>query len=220
MIKSYLKSLQDKYFKSLRSKYSRDLKEYLPEMPCIISNNCLAGFIYQDIGLQYSSPTIGLYFFFPDYILFLSDLEKYLYSELTFVKYSKYELGNERYSKAQHKYPIGLLDNQLEIHFLHYKSEQEAEKNWKRRLERVDLNNLVVLGTQLDLCTESDITDFDRLPFENKYFLTRSNLDLRSVQFVKEFANNPKIGDPYRNGHLLYENLIKKLKETQIAKIL
>ena len=32
----------------------------------------------QDIGMQYNSPTLGLYFMYPDYIEFLKELQYYL----------------------------------------------------------------------------------------------------------------------------------------------
>lgn len=37
----------------------------------IISNNCFAGIVYQHLGLQYNTPTIGLYFYPDEYIKFL-----------------------------------------------------------------------------------------------------------------------------------------------------
>ena len=41
----------------------------------IISNNCWGGSVYRRYGLQYKSPTIGLYFFAEEYIKFLMNLE-------------------------------------------------------------------------------------------------------------------------------------------------
>ncbi|PWK77728.1 uncharacterized protein (DUF1919 family) [Mucilaginibacter oryzae] len=211
-IRKFLSRYKGRYLKSLRSKYSEDLKAYFSDNPTIISNNCLAGFVYQDTGTPYTSPTIGMYFFFPDYIEFLSDLRTNLYADLTFTDVSKYELGNERIKKAKHKYPIGLLNNSMEIHFLHYSSREEALEKWKRRLERVNLNNLIVLGTQLDLCTENDIKAFDQLDFEKKIFFTRDDYNTKSGVFIEAFKKSIKIGDPYQSGHILYKHLIKKVK--------
>lgn len=199
------------YLKYLRSQYSDRLKEILSDEPCIISNNCLAGFIYQDIKLPYLSPTAGLYFFFPDYIEFLSDIENNLNANIEFVNSSKFALGNERYASSKLKYPIGLLNGKYEIHFLHYHDQKEAENKWKHRVERFDKSNLILLGTELDLCSTEDIVAFDRLPFGRKCFLTRSEHDLNSSQYVKEFSTNPEIGDPHRYGHILYKNIIEKL---------
>jgi uncharacterized protein (DUF1919 family) len=211
-LKSFYISQRDIYYKNLRKKYVEDLKKYLPELPCIISNNCLAGFIYQDMGYSYLSPTIGLYFFFPDYIDFLSDLENNLKLDINFVAKSKYSIGNDRIKYAKHKYPIGLLGGKFEVHFLHYHSEEEAKQKWKRRLERINLDNLIIIGTELDLCTKEDIENFDNLSFKNKFFFTKLDHKLKSTIVVSEFSANPKVGDPYRNGHLLYKYFVKHLK--------
>lgn len=214
MVRSFLIKQRDRYFQTLRRRYSTALKELLPQNPSIISNNCLGGFIYQDLNLPYLSPTAGLYFFFPDYIEFLKDIDNNIRRDITFVETSKYSLGNERISKAKHKYPIGLLGGEFEIHFLHYKNLQEAELKWKRRAERFNINNLVVLGTELDGCKIGDIKEFEALPFEKKVFLTKRNDEnLQSVKVVKGFSANDKLGDPYRSGHILYKNVIEKLQE-------
>lgn len=213
LIRKFLANQKKKYLKYLRSRYAESLRRYLPDDPCIISNNCLGGFIYQDLGLSYTSPTAGLYFFFPDYIEFLADLENNLKLDIEFVSHSKYQLGNERLANVKMKYPVGLLGGKFEIHFLHYTSREEAESKWKRRVERINPNNFVILGTELDLCSKTDIELFDKLPFTNKYFFTRSQTNLGSSVFIEEFAYNAKIGDPYRYGHVLYANLIKKLSK-------
>ncbi len=72
----------------------------------------------------------------------------------------------------KHWYPIGQLDGKVEIHFLHYHTEEEAAEKWYRRAKRVNFNKLMILGMEQNLCTEQDIINFDSLPFENKYFFS------------------------------------------------
>lgn len=96
----------------------------------LISSNCFAGRIMQDLNLPYNSPTLGLYFMYPDYIEFLSNIRFYLTeAKIEFVEHSKYPIGDERRAKWRHWYPIGLLDGKVEIHFLHYYTEKEAAEN-------------------------------------------------------------------------------------------
>ncbi len=84
----------------------------------------------QDIGMEYNSPTLGLYFMYPDYIELLSNLKYYLTdARIEFVENSKYPIGDERRAAWSHWYPIGLLGSKVEIHFLHYHSEKEAAEN-------------------------------------------------------------------------------------------
>ena len=48
--------------------------------PTIISNNCTAGFIYHDLGLEFRSPTINLTI--KQFPLFIAHLPHYLNCEL------------------------------------------------------------------------------------------------------------------------------------------
>jgi uncharacterized protein (DUF1919 family) len=53
----------------------------------VISNNCGAGrYGYNELRLQYTTPTVGLFFFFEDYIKFLSNLEHYLSIPIQFTE--------------------------------------------------------------------------------------------------------------------------------------
>lgn len=100
----------------------------------------------QDIGMEYNSPTLGLYFMYPDYIELLSNLKYYLTdARIEFVENSKYPIGDERRAAWSHWYPIGLLGGKVEIHFLHYHSEKEAAEKWYRRAARVNFDNLLVV---------------------------------------------------------------------------
>lgn len=208
---------RDSYYKRKRNQYIEGLNSFISEDTTIISNNCLAGFIYQDLNLAYTSPTAGLYFFFPDYIDFLSDLKSNLQLPLIFVESSKYPIGNERLRTSKHSYPVALLGGKFEIHFLHYETVEEAKSKWERRVARVNFNNLLILGTELDLCTDEDIFAFDNLPFQNKYFLTKKSFSmLKSAICVEKFSDNPSIGDPLRNGHILYKHLLTKLENDRM----
>lgn len=132
----------------------------------IISNNCWGGRVYQRYGLPYTSPTVGLLFFADEYLKFVQNLEYYLSLDLTFIpkKESRYY---EFYSEKEKYYPIGVLGD-IEIVFLHYKSEQEAYDKWNRRKERINWDNLIVKFNDQNKATEGHIRMFDSLPFKNK----------------------------------------------------
>lgn len=175
----------------------------------IISSNCFAGRVMQDIGMAYNSPTLGLYFMYPDYIEFLRNLRYYLTdARLEFVEHSKYPIGDERRNSWSHWYPIGHLGGKVEIHFLHYHTEKEAADKWYRRARRVNFNNLLIVGMQQNLCSEGDIIDFDSLLFENKIMFSTLPLPLKSNEFMQEFKKEDCVGDPYRKAHLFYRHLI------------
>lgn len=132
----------------------------------IISNNCWGGHIYQYFDMQYNTPTVGLTFFADEYIKFVSNLKHYLNCELTFIpkKESKYY---DIYKDKEKYYPIGKLDD-IEIVFLHYKSEEEAYQKWNRRKARMNWDNLIVKFNDMNQATDEHILQFDKLPYKNK----------------------------------------------------
>lgn len=87
----------------------------------IICDNCWAGKVYQELGLPYQTPFVGMFVFSPDYIKMLKNLKHYLSGNipLTFVKKSKY------IKDFDNAYPLALLDD-IEMHFLHYADEAEG----------------------------------------------------------------------------------------------
>lgn len=138
----------------------------------IISNNCWAGWVYRRYGLEYQSPTIGLYMFAHDYIDFCKHFDTYLHSHLQFIPANESRYYEELIKRDQLDVPIGLLDNQIEIVFLHYSSEKEAYEKWTRRVKRVRMHNLAFKFSEMNLCTEKDIEEFDRLPYQKKVCFT------------------------------------------------
>lgn len=138
----------------------------------IISNNCWGGTVYEAYNLQKQSPTVGLFFMADDYIKFVSDLKGYLQEELRFInpletKWKSFIEKDQRFGK----YPVGKLKD-IEIHFLHYHSQEEAREKWKRRVDRINWEHLLVKFNDQNGCTENNLREFCRLPYKNKIFFT------------------------------------------------
>lgn len=204
--------LESKRLKKKREIYFGELRKFVSPTTSVISSNCFAGRIMQDLGMRYNSPTLGLYFWAEDYLEFLTHLNYYLHeAKPTFVEHSKYKLGDERRSKWKHWYPIGLLDRKVEIQFLHYYTEEEAAEKWYRRAVRVNMNDLLVIGMDQNLCTEKEMIAFDSLPLKRKVFFSSKPVKGDSIVFMKEFENDGQVGDPYKKGHLFYKYLVKYL---------
>lgn len=204
----------DAYCYIRRKPYVSQVRQLIDDDTSIITSNCFAGRIMQDLGMKYNTPTLGLYFMYPDYIEFLQHLENYLTeAKIQFVEHSKYPLGDERradWTNKKHWYPIGLLDGKVEVHFLHYHSEEEAATKWYRRAKRVNFDKLLVIGMDQNLCTEKDMVAFDELPFQKKVFFSSKPLKGKCILFMKEFAGKGQVGDPYRKAHLFYKYLINQ----------
>lgn len=159
----------------------------------IISQNCIGGVFYHDMGLPFQSPTINLFFKAPDFIRFVNSLDYYLTCELTMT------MGAE--------YPIGYLDD-VAIYFMHYNTCQEAANAWSNRCKRINRNRLLIL------CT--DMEDFDDAVYEQwlkitypKILFTAVNRKDRDSIFFPEFEEQGKVPDLipdrlfYRNHRLI-----------------
>lgn len=162
----------------------------------IISNNCWGGHVYRHFGLPYSSPTVGLYFFADEYIRFISNLETYIYEPLRIIKASESKYYSELKRKKQLNVPIGVLANDIEIVFLHYKSEEEAIKKWNRRVERVNLDNLIVKFSEMNLCKIENILQFEKINFRKKLlFLSKPVKEAPDGIIVQRYTNDDEIID-------------------------
>lgn len=155
----------------------------------IISNNCWGGFVYQKFNIKYNTPFIGLFIFSPDYINMLKNFENIIGNELIFIKSSQSRYKSELIkSNTFNKYPIAKLDKDVEIHFLHYKTELEAREKWEKRIKRINMNNLLVKFSDRDLCTDFLIEEFEKLPFKNKIcFTAKEYKEFNCVIQLNEF---------------------------------
>ena len=110
----------------------------------ILANSCVGGFVYDYFGLPYNSPTVGLLIEDSDFVRFISDIEKYKSMDLQFINPSdsKHRMLYENHPKWG--WPIAMLDD-IEIHFMHYRTKDEAATKWNRRISRLNLQNLIIL---------------------------------------------------------------------------
>lgn len=165
----------------------------------IISNNCWGGGIYEDLNIEYKSPTVGLFFYAPCFMEFLESLDKFLSLDLKFISESKYSISNTYRYSHNNFYPIGILDN-VEIHFLHYNSEAEAKEKWDRRKMRINKENMYVKFCDRDLCTTELIERFEKLNFKNKVFFSSKKIStIKSAIYLPQFKKENCVGDLYNN---------------------
>lgn len=133
--------------------------------PTIISNNCTAGIIYHDLGLQFRSPTVNLWFSDDDYFEFLDNLDFYVRAvpEETVVDGINYPVGKVR--RGEHE---------ILIYFMHYDSFDEACKKWTVRAERMDWKNMYVIFNHPGFVDKdsNSVKRFLNLKYDHKVMLT------------------------------------------------
>lgn len=164
----------------------------------IISNNCWGGLIYQSYGIEYKTPTIGLFFMADDYIKFIYNIREYTSEKLEFIEpeETKYRDYFKEHSKFG-LYPIGKLKD-IEIHFLHYKSKEEALEKWNRRVQKINWDRLLFKFNDQNLCTKDHIKKFSDLPEKNKIcFISNWYFEKDFIFRVKSLIKYPSIKASY-----------------------
>ena len=142
----------------------------------IISNNCWAGHCYRFFSLPYNTPTVGLYFFSDEYIRFVSNLKYYMSRDLCFINAEQSKYYHILVERGETNVPIGILDD-VEIVFLHYKTEEEVKEKWERRKQRIDWDNIYFKFSEMNLCRKEHLETFNQLPTENKFVFTAQKYD-------------------------------------------
>lgn len=158
MLVKKLRYYLDIFFENL------DRRFYSGRKFVIISNNCWGAEIYKRLGREYNTPFVGLFIYGPDFLKLLKNFDFYINQQLQFKKESMW-------TDKELTYPIGYLSD-IEIHFMHYKTKEEAELKWKRRLKRMKLvknkNNYYYKICDRDFSNRRILEQFHELPFKNK----------------------------------------------------
>ena len=165
----------------------------------IISNNCYAGWVYRYFNLPYYTPTVGLFIMPDDYIKLLNNLEFYFKKcKLEFIKpeESKYFDYLSIHVDRFKTYPIGKLGD-VELHFLHYKSEKEAYEKWTRRAKRMNWDNIIIKFDDQNGCTLKNLNDFANIKKYKKICFVAKEEEKIDDDFiyVKEFKKDTYMVD-------------------------
>ena len=168
----------------------------------IICNNCYAGHIYEALNIQYRTPTIGLYFFAEDYIDFLISLKENINSDITFISKSRHKACRKEHEILN--YPIGLINEKIEVHFLHYKTKEEALNKWNRRKERINWNKLLVIMNDQNDFKEIHLEKYDKITYP-KVFLSAKPYNKDYAITINYYKDKDFVGDMYNQ----YLNVIK-----------
>lgn len=178
--KKVLKIILILYFKNYLGK-----KEF-----CIISNDCWGAELYKILDRPFNTPFIGLMLMGPCYIKLLEDFKYYLNLPLNFIDNSKY--GEMQVIKSGTNFPLGVLgDSGIEVHFLHYKSKEEAKDKWQRRLIRIDWDHLFIkYDCNKDYADKATVEKFIKMRYANKLIFGKENFGFKEVVLVEHCAYN------------------------------
>lgn len=183
----------------------------------IISNNCWGTFIYKKFAIPYQSPFVNLLIFAEDYIHMCETFSVDLFHDIQFIEHkeSKHiqELKKRKYFDLT--YPIGLIGERIEIHFLHYNNEYEAKQKWEKRIKRINYDKLLFKFSDSEICSDDLIHKFEALPFKNKIcFTAKPFLECKSNIFLPYFKGKIGVQDEWKHSESEY-NLFKFINELE-----
>ncbi|WP_051313143.1 DUF1919 domain-containing protein [Sporocytophaga myxococcoides] len=161
----------------------------------IISDDNWGAEVYNALGIPYQTPFVGIIIYNKDFIKLASDFEYYLNQSIRFVpiSQSKYVKGfQENFGRP---YPLGILGESIELHFVDYTSEEEAFTKWNERKSKINYDRLFFKmdGTR-ETDNVEDIKQFISLDITNK------------VCFLGFYQQGKVKNDPIKDELVIMEN--------------
>lgn len=211
-INTFLKRKFRDKFKKILSK--KDIELLKDKKFVIISDDCWGGELYNWYSKPYNTPFVGLFIYGPCFIKLLSNFEHYISQKLNFLEVSKYK-------DRVKDYPVALLDD-IELHFLHYSSDDEAREKWERRtsrmLEEKNMDNYFFKICDRERAEKEHLLKFHDLPYKNKVsFAVKDYAELKGKNHIKMIESYKNRNKKVHNGKkvfkltFLYFNLNKWL---------
>ena len=161
-------------------------KEYTNHDISIISMNCTGGILYHDLGLEFLSPTINLFFRAEDFIKFCENLDYYLSIDYLVECHEPSIIGNR-------KYPVAYLDDIL-LFLVHYDSVLEAQEKWIQRKKRVNKDKIVLINTDREGMTEQLKRRFEKLPYKKVMFVNKKDDHFLNTYYIKGYEKEESVG--------------------------
>lgn len=157
----------------------------------ILSDDCWGGYIYNYLGLEFSSPLINILWDKDEYSKFIQKPLYYLQSDLKMVREGNLKLGI---------FPIGQIGSDkdfVQMYFTHNVTFNEAKEQWNRRKDRINPNNLIVkMGFA---ASEKNV---------KKYIDAFQKCKLRKVLF---YNGNEEVEFAVKSNRFIWEESTKKV---------
>lgn len=170
----FLRMKRDRIIQRIRSRVR-------PKDVTIISQNCIGGVFYHDLGAQFLSPTINLFIKEPDFVRFAGNLRHYMECELEM--------------RWEEEYPVGRLDD-IEIHFMHYETCKEAKEQWNRRKQRINWDKIIVLSTDREGFDDAVFQQWKQIPYPKVLFTAQQQFsDDKNSVFFPQYREQGYVAD-------------------------
>lgn len=183
VLKSIFPRIQKKIIRiKIRQLIARVKREISIKNVTIISQNCIGGVFYHDMGMKFTSPTINLFINGPDFVRLVQNLKYYMESNL--------EMSWEE------EYPIGILGDDVRIDFMHYQSCEEAKEKWEKRAKRINWDKIVVFSTDRNGFTEEVFLEWKKIRYPRVFFTSNKMfIEEKNTVFYPEYSSNNFVPD-------------------------
>lgn len=139
--------------------------------------------MYNYLGLKFCSPLINMWVGHTDYYKLLKAPEYYMELELV-----RDGIGYDSILKRD--YPIAKCGD-IQLHFNHYRSFEDADNCWNRRKKCIDWDNLFIM----DFAENPEfIEEFQKLPYTRKICFVTFPTNESSLVFI-DYKNSAVLGE-------------------------
>lgn len=176
----------------IKKKITRSVAGVNAENITFISQNCIGGVLYHDLGLPFLSPTINTFIPEPDFVKLVLDLRSYMEQELVI-----------QWDEA---YPVGILGD-IQIHFMHYETCKEAKEAWERRKARINWDKILILGTDRDGFDASVYEQWKQIQYPKVLFTAHPEFSQDAI-FYPEYEADGQIGDLISDRKFYHERFL------------
>ena len=152
----------------------------------IISTNWTGGILYHDLGLEFKSPTVNLFFRAQDFIKLCENLEYYMSID-KFVECTDKKIIGDR------EYPVVYLGDLL-VFCVHYHTVEEAERKWNSRKQRINWEHIVIINSDREGMTEEVKDRFEKLSYRKVMFVHKPDKNHHSCFYIKGYENQESVG--------------------------
>lgn len=208
-----IKSLSEVIHKSRRLAWKITQRaRFHNEHFCIISQNCIGGVMYHDLGLEFTSPFINCLVKGDNMVRLCSEPERYLSMKPCIERFEE--------SLAYPRHPILRLGD-VEVHFPHTDNGEQALAAWKRRVTRIPGGAKIIVATSWDLNEDLlAIEALRRLPLRKVIFVDRPELSGENCVLIperlairnEEGAPNVLVASPDRPWQQVFEQCFDFVK--------
>ncbi|MFI3164494.1 MAG: DUF1919 domain-containing protein [Bacillota bacterium] len=144
----------------------------------ILSQNCIGGVLYNDLGCRFLSPTINMYFTFEDMIKFCENIKDYILLEPV-------------ECESNYEFPVMMLGD-LKLHMVHYRTFEDAKEKWNERKRRINFDNICVIMTDRSGYSDEYVCRYNKLPYKKIMFVNSEDRHIVKDQFLIHGYENEK----------------------------